>query len=108
MTSLAVFICSLSGKATWYPSDINPIFLNKLMDFVGLLLSLLFCYFLNFLILLVTVKWDKCIPVLNSYPTHSFPVGFCAGVLSPKGSRMLCFSVSCSQTVLCVLILVET
>lgn len=68
--------------------------------------SVTFCNF--FFVLLVTVKWDKCIPVLNSYPTRSFPMGFFAGVLSPKGSRVLCFSVSCSQTVLCVLILVET
>lgn len=88
-------------------SDKNPIFLNKSMDFVVLFLSLLLLSVI-FFILLVTVKWDKWIPVLNSYPTRSFPVGFSAGVLSPKGSRVLCFSVSCSQTVLCVLKLVET
>lgn len=86
---------------SYIPKQINVFCIFAALNSL-LLLSVIF------FILLVTVKWDKCIPVLNSYPTRSLPVGFCAGVLSPKGSRVLCFSVSCSQTVLCVLILVET
>lgn len=35
--------------------------------------------------LLVTVKWDKYIPVPDSYPTHYFPVGFCTAVPTLRG-----------------------
>ena len=35
--------------------------------------------------LLVTVKWDKYIPVPDSYPPHYFPVGFCTAVPTLRG-----------------------
>lgn len=107
MTSLAMFICWLSDSdvvSFRYKSYICKQ-INGFSMFASLTSFLLLSVI--FLILFLTVKWDKYIPVLNSYPTRSFPVGFCAGMLSPKGSRVLCFSLSCSQIVLCVLILVE-
>lgn len=108
MTSLSVFTSSLSDMVSFrykcYISKQN----HEFSVFTSLTSLLLFLGVAFFSPLLVTVKWDKYIPVPNSWPTRSFPVGFCAGVLPLKGSGVLCFSVSCSQTILCVWILVET
>lgn len=100
MTTLAIF--------TYSSSDTNHKYLNKLMYFLCSLPSFPFCCFWGcvvwlvgvfFFPLLMTVKWDKYIPVLNSNPTHSFPVGFCAG--SERFKSTLFFSFMLSECSLC-------
>lgn len=106
MTTLAIF--------TYSSSDTNHKYLNKSMYFLCSLLSFPFCCFWGCVVWLVGFFFFHCLWLWSGISTFQcwiptlhvlFPW---ASVLALKGSRVLCFSVSCSQNVLCVLILVET